>query len=82
MNAIQMKSLCERLFNVILIKITQNHYLETIFLQNRNTDFDETLHVAFVCQGEGFGTTGNSGYSPVYKKGGRCTVDQALAKFF
>ena len=49
MNAIQMKSLCERLFNVILIKITQNHYLETIFLQNRNTDFDETLHVVWVC---------------------------------
>ena len=42
-----------------------------IFLQNRTTDFDETLHVAWVCQGEGFSTIGTSGYSPVCKKGGR-----------
>ena len=55
----------------ILIKITQNHYLDTIFLDNCTTDFDETLHVARVCPGEGFGTTGTSGYSPVQKIGGR-----------
>ena len=55
----------------ILIKITQNHYLDTTFLQNRTTDFDETLHVAWVCPGEGFGNSGRSGYSPVQKKGGR-----------
>ena len=33
----------------ILIEITQCQDLETIFLQNRNTDFDETLHVVWVC---------------------------------
>ena len=49
----------------ILIKITQWHWVVTIFLQNRTTDFDETLHVAWVCPGEGFGTIGTSGYSPV-----------------
>ena len=49
----------------ILIKITQCHYLVRIFLQNRTTDFDETLHVVWVCPGEGFGTIGTSGYSPV-----------------
>ena len=49
----------------ILIKITQCQDLETIFLQNRTTDFDETLHVVWVCPGEGFGTIGTSGYSPV-----------------
>ena len=42
-----------------------------IFLQNRTTDFDETLHVAWVCIGEGFSTIGTSGYSPVCKKGGQ-----------
>ena len=57
--------------NIILIKITQSHYLDTTFLQNRTTDFDETLHVAWVCPGEGFGNSGRSGYSPVQKKGGR-----------
>ena len=49
----------------ILIKITQCQDLETIFLQNRTTDFDETLHVVWVCPGEGFGTIGTSGYSPI-----------------
>ena len=55
----------------ILIKITHCQDLDRTFLQNCTTDFDETLHVAWVCPGEGFGTTGTSGYSPVYKKGGR-----------
>ena len=41
------------------------------FLQNRTTDFDETLHVAWVCSGEGFGTSGRSGYSPGQKKAAR-----------
>ena len=54
----------------ILIKITQNHYLDTTFLQNCTTDFDETLHVAWARLPEGFGTIGISGYSPVLKKGG------------
>ena len=49
----------------ILIKITQCQDLVTICLQNRTTDFDETLHVVWVCPGEGFGTIGTSGYSPV-----------------
>ena len=47
------------------IKITQSHCLVTVFLQNRTMDFGETLHVALVCPGEGFGTIGTSGYSPV-----------------
>ena len=55
----------------ILIKITQCHCLVRIFLQNGTTNFDETLHVAWVCPGEGFSTIGTSGYSPVCKKGGR-----------
>ena len=55
----------------ILIKITQCQDLVTIFLQNRTTDFDETLHVAWAWSGEGFSTSGRSGYSPVQKKGGR-----------
>ena len=55
----------------ILIKIAQCHCLVTIFLQNRTTDFDETLHVASVCLPEGFGNSGRSGYSPVQMKGGR-----------
>ena len=55
----------------ILIKITQCQDLVRIFLQNLTTDFDETLHVAWVCPGEGFGNSGRSGYSPVQKKGGR-----------
>ena len=55
----------------ILIKITQCHCVVTIFLQNRTTDFDETLHVAWVCLSAGYGTSGRSGYSPVQKKGGR-----------
>ena len=50
---------------IILIKITQCQDLVTIFLQNRTTDFDETLHVAWAWSGEGFGTSGRSGYSPV-----------------
>ena len=33
---------------LILIKITQCHYVVLIFLQNGTTDFDETLHVAWV----------------------------------
>ena len=52
----------------ILIKITHCHYLVRIFLQNRTTDFDETLHVVWVCPGEGFGTIGTSCYSPILKK--------------
>ena len=51
--------------------ITQCRDLDPTLLQNRTTDFDETLHVAWICPGEGFGTTGTSGYSPIYKKGGR-----------
>ena len=41
------------------------------FLQNRTLDFDETLHVVWVCTGEGFGITDISGYSPAHKKNGR-----------
>ena len=41
----------------ILIKITQCHCVVTIFLQNRTTDFDETLHVALVCLSAGYGTS-------------------------
>jgi len=37
---------CTQLIS-ILIKIIQCHCLVRIFLQNRNTDFDETLHVAW-----------------------------------
>ena len=44
----------------IHIKITQ-----CIFLQNCTTDFDETLHVAWVWLPKGFGNTGRSGYSPL-----------------
>ena len=55
----------------INIKITQNHCLVTVFLQNGSTDFDETLHVHWACPGEGFSTIGTSGYSPVQKKSGR-----------
>ena len=55
----------------ILIKIKQCHYLDRTFLQNRTTDFDETLHVAWVCLCEGFGNSGRSGYSPLQKKSGR-----------
>ena len=58
----------------ILIKITQNHCLVTVFpvfLQNGSTDFDETLHVRWACPGEGFSTIDTSGYSPVQKKSGR-----------
>ena len=36
----------------IHIKITQYHYLVRIFLQ---MDCDETLHVVWVCPGEGVG---------------------------
>ena len=32
------------------------------FLQNRSTDFDETLYVAQACPVEGLGTTGMSRY--------------------
>ena len=58
---------CEKkiFLNPILIEITQCQDLETIFLQNCTTDFDETLHVVWVCPGQGFGTIGTSGYSPV-----------------
>ena len=52
-------------YSWILIKITQCQDLVRILLQNRTTDFDETLHVVWVCPGEGFGTIGTSGYSPV-----------------
>ena len=52
---------------IILAKITHCHFLVTIFLQNRTTDFDETLHVAWVYLCEGFGNSGRSGYSPVQK---------------
>ena len=52
-------------FGGILIKITQCHYLVSTFLQNRTTDFDETLHVAWVWLPEGFGNSGRSCYSPV-----------------
>ena len=38
----------------ILIKITHCQDLDPIFLQNRTTDFDETLHVAWVWLPEGF----------------------------
>ena len=55
----------------ILIKIAQCHFLVRTFLQNRTTDFDETLHVAWICLPEESMTTGTSGYSPVYKKSGR-----------
>ena len=55
----------------ILIKITQCQYLVLIFLQNRTTDFDETLHVAWEWLPEGYGTSGRSGYSPIQMKGGR-----------
>ena len=57
--------------NQILIEITQCHYLVVTFLQNRTTDFDETLHVAWVWLPEGFGNSRRSGYSPVQKKSGR-----------
>ena len=56
---------------IILIKITQCQDLDPTFLQNRTTDFDETLHVAWVCLCEGFGNSGRPGYSPVQKKSGR-----------
>ena len=52
-------------FGIILIKITQCQDLETIFLQNHTTDFDETLHVVWICPGKGFGTIGTFGYSLV-----------------
>ena len=55
----------------ILIKITQCHFLDRTFFQNRTKDFDETFHVAWVYLSEGFGNSGRSGYSPVQKKGGR-----------
>ena len=58
------------IFNPILFKITQFHWVVTIFLENRTMDFDETLHVAWVCLPAGYGTSGRSGYSPVQKKGG------------
>ena len=51
--------------NVILIKITQCHCIVRIFLQNRTTEFDETLHVAWEWLPEGYGTSGRSGYRPV-----------------
>ena len=60
-----LKNFVKATFSLILIKIIQFHYLVRIFLQNRTTDFDETLHVAWVCPGEGFSTIGSSGYSPV-----------------
>ena len=56
---------------LILIKIIQCQCRVTIFLQNRTTDFDETLYVAWVCLCEGFGNSVRSGYSLVQKKGGR-----------
>ena len=56
---------------IILIKITQCHYLDRTFLQNCTTDFDETLHVPWVCLPEGFGNSAMSDYSPIQKKGGR-----------
>ena len=67
----------------ILIKITQCQDLVRIFLQNRTTDFDETLHVASVCPGEGFSTIGTSGYSPVQKKAavGRLCMRDLEIKF-
>ena len=40
-------------------------YLETLYLKNWYTNFDETLHVAQACPEEGYKTTGTSGYSPV-----------------
>ena len=54
----------------ILIKITGCQDLVPvvpIFLKNQYTDFDETLHVVWVCSGQGFGTIGTSG--PNQKKG-------------
>ena len=53
------------IFDPILIKITQCHYLVLIYLQNGTTDFDETLHVAWEWLPEGYGISGRSGYSPV-----------------
>ena len=55
----------------ILIKITQCQDLDPTLLQNHTTDFDETLHVAWVWLPEGFSNSGRSGYSLVQKKGGR-----------
>ena len=37
----------------ILIKIAQSLYLVPLYLQNRTTNFDETLHVALVYPKEG-----------------------------
>ena len=53
------------MFPRILIEITQCHCLDPTFLQNRTTDFDETLHVAWEWLPEGCITSGRSGYSPV-----------------
>ena len=49
-----------------LLKLpTQCHCVVTIFLQNRTTDFDETLHVGWEWLPEGYGTSKRSAYSPV-----------------
>ena len=45
----------------ILIKIIQCHCLDPTFLQNGTTDFDETLHVAWICLPEGFSNSGRAG---------------------
>ena len=46
-------------------------YYVTLYLKNRTTNFNETLHALQACPEEGFSTIGISGYSLVQKKGGR-----------
>ena len=38
-------------------------YLETLYLKNSYTNFDETLHVAQACPEEGHRTIGMSSYT-------------------
>ena len=40
-------------------------YHVTLYLKNRTTNFDETLHALQACPEEGFSTIGMSGYSLV-----------------
>ena len=42
-------------------------YPETLYLKNRTTNFDETLHVAQACPEEGYRTIGMSRYPLVWQ---------------
>ena len=56
-------------------------YHVTLYLKNRTTNFDETLHALQACPEEGFSTIGMSGYSLVWKLGRVAASEASSNKF-